>query len=194
MASSTHVVTHLYDTYDHAASIVRDLEAAGIASADISILANRGDDAEETMSGAGTGATLGAAVGAGAGLLAGLGLMAIPGIGPIVAAGWLASTAVGAATGLAAGGIIGSLTDLGVSEDDAHVYAEGIRRGGTLVSVRTSSVPRTTVVAIMNKYTPVDAVERAAEYRKEGWNRFEDRAEALADRDRDRDRDLRNNP
>lgn len=191
MASSTQVVTHLYDTYDHATSAVRDLEAAGIASSDISILANRGDEADEPMSGAGTGATLGAAVGAGAGLLAGLGLMAIPGIGPVVAAGWLASTAVGAAAGIAAGGIIGSLTGLGVSEEDAHVYAEGIRRGGTLVSVRTSSVPRTTIVEIMNKYTPVNAVERAAEYRKEGWNRFEDRVDTLSDRDRN---NLRNNP
>ena len=83
---------------------------------------------------AGKGAGIGAAVGGVGGLLTGLGLMAIPGVGPVVAAGWLAATAAGAVTGAAvggaAGGIIGGLTDAGVSEDDAHVYAEGVRRGG----------------------------------------------------------------
>jgi hypothetical protein len=67
-------------------------------------------------------------------LLAGLGLLAIPGLGPVVAAGWLASTALGAVAGGAAGGLIGALTAAGVSQEDAHVSAEGIRRGGTLVT------------------------------------------------------------
>jgi hypothetical protein len=66
------------------------------------------------------------AVGGAVGLLAGLGLLAIPGIGPVVAAGWLVSTAAGAAAGGATGGLIGALTQAGVSEEDAHVYAEGV--------------------------------------------------------------------
>ena len=67
-------------------------------------------------------------------------MLAVPGIGPVVGLGWLAATAVGAVTGAAVGaatgGLIGSLTEAGVSEQDAHVYAEGVRRGGTLLSVR----------------------------------------------------------
>ena len=194
MATATNHVTHLYDTYQHATAAVRDLEAAGVPSADISIIANRGDEAIEETSGAATGATVGTALGAGAGLLAGLGMLAIPGIGPVVAAGWLASTAVGAVAGLAAGGIVGSLTDLGVSENDAHVYAEGIRRGGTLVSVRTASVPRSTIVAVMSKHDPVDPGKRAEELRRDGWNRFEERTGELSPSDRDARHNPRNNP
>ena len=74
-----------------------------------------------------------------AGLPAGLGLLAIPGLGPVVAAGWLAATAVGAAAGAATGGIVGALTEAGVSEEEAHSYAEGVRRGGTLVSARVQT-------------------------------------------------------
>ena len=103
MATATIAVTHLYDTYDHATAVVRDLEAAGIPSADISIIANSGDHVDEEVSGAATGATIGTGLGAGVGLLTGLGVMAIPGVGPVVAAGWLVATAVGAIAGLAAG-------------------------------------------------------------------------------------------
>jgi hypothetical protein len=81
---------------------------------------------------AGKGAGIGAAVGGVGGLLTGLGLLAIPGVRPVVAAGWLVATAAGAATGAvvggAAGGLVGSLTGAGVPERDAQFYAEGVRR------------------------------------------------------------------
>jgi hypothetical protein len=89
-------------------------------------------------------------VGGGAGLLAGLGLLAIPGLGPVVAAGWLASTALGAVVGGTAGGLIGALTAAGVSKEDAQVYAEGIRRGGTLVTARVPDADRPKCEAILN--------------------------------------------
>ena len=75
---------------------------------------------------------------AGRRLLAGLGLLAIPGVGPVVAAGWLVATAAGAAAGGLTGGIVGALTQAGVSDEDAQVYAEGVRRGGTLVTARVN--------------------------------------------------------
>jgi hypothetical protein len=184
MATATHVVTHLFDSYEHAASVVRDLESAGVPSNEVSIIANRGAHPEDEPSGASTGASVGTAIGAGTGLLAGLGILAIPGIGPVVAAGWLVATAVGAAAGLAAGGLIGSLTDLGVSETDAHVYAEGIHRGGALVSVRTNSLPRSAIDSIMGKYGPVDPAQRAEDYRQDGWTRFEERVDNLRETDR----------
>ena len=77
-------------------------------------------------------------IGGAAGLLAGLGLMAIPGVGPVVAAGWLVSTLTGAVAGGATGGVIGALTQAGISKEDADVYAEGLRRGGAVVSARVA--------------------------------------------------------
>ena len=68
------------------------------------------------------------------GLLTGLGLMAIPGVGPVVAAGWLVATLAGAAAGGVTGGAVGALTEAGISKDEADVYAEGLRRGGAVVS------------------------------------------------------------
>jgi len=134
-------VTGLYDNYDDARTVVSELEDEGISSSDISIVGRKGETNETyAAEGAATGAGVGAVVGGAGGLLAGLGMLAIPGVGPVVAAGWLAATVAGAAAGAvaggAAGGIIGSLTSAGVDEDDAHVYAEGVRRGSTLVSVR----------------------------------------------------------
>src|SRR5215211_7590340 len=144
----TATISRLYDSYADAKSAVARLEAAGVPNSDISIVANNSenwfsgdgkvdrdrDGVDNRAEGAGTGAGIGAGLGGAAGLLAGLGLLAIPGLGPVVAAGWLASTAAGAAAGAATGGVIGALTQAGVSEEDAHVYAEGVRRGGTLVT------------------------------------------------------------
>jgi hypothetical protein len=183
MAMATKALTHLYDTYEHAAETVRDLEAAGIPSNSISMVANKqtglgfGDGepiASESGSNAGAGATLGATIGGGAGLLAGLGIIAIPGIGPVVAAGWLAATALGLAAGTVTGGIVGSLTHVGVSEQHAHVYAEGVRRGGTLVTVRDESGQSPIIQEIMLRHNPVDPDERGNAYREDGWSKFDE--------------------
>jgi uncharacterized protein (TIGR02271 family) len=137
------VVTHSYDTYEQAARVVDALEGARVPREDITVIS--GDKSrtattthltEDTSTGAATGATVGAALGGGAGLLAGLGSLAIPGVGPLVAAGWLVATLTGAGVGAAAGGLVGALTGAGIEEADARHYAEHIGRGGTLVSVR----------------------------------------------------------
>src|ERR1043165_4298894 len=100
----TKVISKLYPTYERAQAAVRDLEAAGVKSSDISIVSNNSDNwfssngtpkrvdrdhdgVDDRAEGAGKGAGVGAAVGGAAGLLAGLGLLAIPGVGPVVAAG-----------------------------------------------------------------------------------------------------------
>jgi stress response protein YsnF len=142
------MIAHSYDTYDHAVRVVHALEAAGVPHDDVSLMSgdkNRtvatnvaGDTADATATGAGTGATLGTVLGGGAGLLAGLGSLAIPGVGPVVAAGWLIATLTGAGVGAAAGGLLGSLTGAGVDEAEAKGYAEHVGRGGTLVTVRAS--------------------------------------------------------
>lgn len=173
-------ITKVYDRYEQAQQAVSGLEAAGITSSDISLLANKYvsekyadvDDASEAATGAG----IGAVVGGTAGLLAGLGLLAIPGLGPVVAAGWLASTALGALAGGATGGIVGALMDAGVSEEHAHVYSEVVRRGGTLLSVRTDDSRVEKVQAILDRYQPIDPARQGAEYRKTGWKQFDPKA------------------
>src|SRR6478752_10172781 len=97
----TRTITRSYDNYATASSVVEQLEGAGISSSNISFVGHNGETDETN---AAEGAGIGAGVGGAAGLLAGLGLLAIPGVGPVVAAGWLAATAVGAAAGAATGG------------------------------------------------------------------------------------------
>src|SRR5438552_10962528 len=115
------------------------------------------DGVDDRAEGAAAGAGIGAALGGTAGLLAGLGIMAIPGLGPVVAAGWLASTAALALAGGAAGGLIGALTQSGMGEEEARTYAEGVRRGGTLVTVRVDESRKAAVESIMQRFNPIDA-------------------------------------
>jgi hypothetical protein len=183
-------VTRLYDSPSEARQVVGDLESAGVPHDDISMVASnhdRHEDDNKAGTGAAAGGTAGAVIGGGAGLLAGLGALAIPGVGPVVAAGWLISTVVGAvaggAAGAATGGLIGALTKEGMPEPEAHVYAEGVRRGGSLVTVRTDETRTSTVERIMNARSPVDWTERERAYRSEGWERFDSSAPAWEPRD-----------
>ena len=186
----TVTISRLYDDAQAAHRAVMDLEAAGIPSRDISMVASNADnwydgsskrsrkvdrDADGTddrAEGAGAGAGIGAALGGAAGLLAGLGIMAIPGLGPVVAAGWLAATAAGAVAGGATGGIIGALTQSGVSKTDAEVYAEGVRRGGTLVSARVPDGERARCEAILDQ-AAINIREREQTWRESGWTGFD---------------------
>lgn len=164
------VITGLFDSRGEADAAVEALEDAGIASEAISLIGPQGSD---TASGAAEGAGIGAAVGGVGGLLAGLGAFAIPGIGPVVGAGWLAATLIGAAAGGAAGGLIGAMTDAGVDERDAHVYAEGVRRGGTLVTARVDEEQVDAASAILGGAGSVNVTERRADYESRGWAAFD---------------------
>ncbi|CAM5197678.1 hypothetical protein ARD30_22765 [Bosea thiooxidans] len=172
----TQTLTRSYDSYETARSVVEALEAGGVSSADISVVGRHARADRTDDSNAGEGAGIGAALGGAAGLLAGIGLIAIPGIGPVVAAGWLASTAAGVAAGGVTGGILGALTSAGHSEADAHYYAETVRRGGTIVSVRVTDEQVPAVEAILDGATPIDRDARLAEYRASGWSRFDETA------------------
>ena len=174
---NSRTVARLFDNYSDAAAAVRDLEAAGFSHDDVSLIANRPEGADSTSAadtngegetgsatGAGTGATLGTILGGGAGLLAGIGALAIPGLGPIVAAGWLVAALTGAGAGAAAGGLLGALTQAGLGEEHANVYAEGVRRGGNLVTVRTDESRVAEAEAIMARHNAVDTDERGSSY------------------------------
>jgi hypothetical protein len=194
----TRTVTRLFDSHTEALSAVGDLERAGIDQDKISLVSNNADnwhaghkhpgssgplgdanrDGENDVAdGAGKGATTGGLLGGGAGLLAGLGMLAIPGLGPVVAAGWLASTAVGAAIGAAAGGatggLLGALKEAGHSDEEANVFSEGVRRGGTLVSVKASDDEADRIEQILNGQGGIDAMTRGQAYREKGWSGFD---------------------
>ncbi|MBR0995209.1 hypothetical protein JQ580_31310 [Bradyrhizobium japonicum] len=200
----TTTISRLYDTYSDAESAVTRLEGAGVPHSDISIVANNSDNwygsssgkvdrdrdgVDDRAEGAGTGAGIGAGLGGAAGLLAGLGLLAIPGLGPVVAAGWLAATAVGAAAGAATGGIVGALTEAGVSKEEASRYAEGVRRGGTLVTARVPDQDRARLDALLHERA-VNLQERSAAWQKSGWNDFDAASPPLSPEDIGRERQL----
>jgi hypothetical protein len=194
-------VTRLFDTHTQALEAVSALEAAGFDHHKISLISNNadnwheghrhaddrklgdlnGDGENDIAEGAGKGAATGGVLGAGAGVLAGLGMLAIPGLGPVVAAGWLASTAVaavaGAAVGGTAGGLLGALKEAGHSDEEAHVYAEGVRRGGTLVSVKADESERVRVETILNDRRGFDSQARVGAYREGGWSTFDPAAQ-----------------
>lgn len=171
----------LFDTRSDATQTIEDLIERGISRADISIISNDSggwyDEDSKEEAGAETGAGIGAIAGGAGGLLAGLGVLAIPGIGELVAAGWLLSAAAGAAAGAivggAAGGLVAWLMDHGVDERDAHVFAEGLKRGGTLVTARVRDELAIAAEAIFLKHS-VDIAARRDDLAAEGWTRFDD--------------------
>src|SRR5689334_20505196 len=172
-------IARLYDHYGDAIGVVKELEAASLSpSSEISLVANenaRGRDTttetptETRPRETGPGAAVGGTVGAVVGILTGLGLIAIPGVGPLVAAGWLATTLAGAGVGAVAGGLVGALTNAGVSREEAEVYEEGVRRGGTLVSVRAEDSDISRVEAILDRRATTDWRARRDEYTAAGW-------------------------
>jgi hypothetical protein len=184
----------LFDSHAAAQSAVQELANSGFNRNEISLVANdaRGEygnyrsvgDSTSTGEGAAAGAVGGGVLGGVLGLLVGVGALAIPGIGPVLAAGPLAaalgaagaSTLVGAGIGAAAGGIVGALVGAGVPEEDANFYAEGVRRGGTLVMVKSSDDMANNAYTIMQRAGAVDVDERSGTYRSSGWSRFDETA------------------
>lgn len=202
----TRTVVALYDNFEHANMAVRELVDNGFSRDDISLMA--GDESGEygrylqsgeyhsegtetgASTGAGVGAGIGATIGGIGGLLVGLGALVIPGIGPVIAAGplsaalaGLAGAGAGALAGGITGGLIGALVDVGVPEETAQYYSEGVRRGGTLLTVRTEDDMSGRAVSIMNRHNPVDINSRAAMWRDEGWTGFNTDTDVTRDQD-----------
>lgn len=208
----TITVVRFFDRARDALLVADDLEAAGVARDDISIMANNSEDwyrdgevdreridrhrhVHETKrvvhddrgSAAGTGATLGGLVGGGAGVMAGLGMLAIPGIGPLVAVGWLATAAAGLAAGAVAGGVLGGLVDVltghGVTKEDATVYVEGVRRGGALVMARIPAAMAQQAEAIMERRNAIEASTLRDYYDRNNWEGFDETAAPVTEAD-----------
>src|SRR6187402_1721323 len=130
---------------NQAASVVDRLKAAAFSNSDISVLMpDRSgtkdfavDNSTKAPEGAATGAGTGAALGGGLGWLAGIGALAIPGLGPLIAAGPIMAALGGAAVGGAVGGLTGALVGLGIPEYEAKRYEGKVKDGNVLISVHT---------------------------------------------------------
>ena len=190
-------VIGLYDRLEDAQNAVSELVSAGFPREDISIVAADtegkfktyvGESSAEGGEGMATGAGIGAAVGGLGGLLIGIGALVIPGIGPVLAAGPLASALIGAGVGAVTGGLLGALVDAGVPEEQANLYAEGVRRGGTLVKVTAPEDRVDEANRIMDRFNPIDIDQRATTWRSENWNRFDPDATPYTQTDFERER------
>jgi hypothetical protein len=168
---SRDTVVAVFDDRTDAQDAINALRDAGFMADNISILARDRDEAgrlaEDTgasvAAGAATGALAGGLLGGVAGWLVGIGALAIPGVGPIIAAGPLAAAIGGAAIGATGGGIIGALTGVGVPEEDARYYDTEFKRGGIVVTVQAHGrydEART----IMRQYGGRDTESRTATY------------------------------
>jgi hypothetical protein len=186
-----------FDSISEAASAARDLRAAGFMDNDVSVIANNqqrsGDPGVEVtepdkVSGTATGIVAGGALGGAAGLAVSLMGLAIPGIGPILAAGPIAAALAGAGAGAVAGGLIGGLTDAGVSETHAEYYAEAVRRGGALVTVRADEARADEAEAIMRRHAAFDIEDRATQWKSAGWTGYNPEAEPFSFEEIERDR------
>lgn len=190
---STTVVA-LFKTLDDANRGLDALYHHGISNAQISVmarehtlevLAHEKELQQEASEGVMVGAVGGASFGLFAGLIAGIGSMFIPGIGPVIAGSTLATllgtTAAGAGIGAVAGGaLLGSLVKMGISQDDAPIYAEGVKRGGILVTV---DVPPEQVEVVTNALEAAGAVSIDSlrdKWHGEGWQQFDNTIEPTA--------------
>lgn len=203
------VVAALFDTTPQAISALEDLVRNGYDRSEVNLVANdvegqysryfddegkyvaADDDNTTAGEGAATGGGIGALLGGAGGVLAGLGLLAIPGVGPALAAGPLVAGLVGAGAGAVAGGLVGALVSAGLPKESARKYAEGVRRGGTLLILRPDRGESTDeAYRILRAHDPVDIDERSRRWQDAGWNDFDPNADPLTRDEIYRERDL----
>lgn len=166
-------VCGLFERYEDATRALERLNEMGYGSDHISVIAPENMVKDKLKGDFGTSedtAKSGAVIGGLAGLLLGVGMIMIPGVGPVLGAGALAtalgSTAVGAGLGAAAGGLRGSLAEMGVPDAEATVYEEGVQKGGILVTVITEGEQIQEVKNTFRTYNTVDLdVRRSIEDR-----------------------------
>lgn len=172
----------MYDDIVVARQIVEDLVNADFERSSISFITNDAhnqyshyldenytprEDAVTAVEGAGFGAVIGTLTG----VLVGVAALVVPGIGLAIVAGPIVGGLTGALAGALTGGIVGALVKSGVPEDVAPYYAEGIRRGGTLISIETSDTLQ--AEDIMNRNGSVNIHERINQWRGDGWTGFD---------------------
>lgn len=143
MAGKNTAAFGIFTSRSQAEACVDTLLGSGFRSQDVSVLAPDQESTRQLATekntkapeGATTGATTGGAIGGTLGLLAGIGALAIPGLGPFIAAGPIMGALAGLGVGAATGGLIGALVGMGIPEYEAKRYEGRVKNGGILVSV-----------------------------------------------------------
>ncbi len=204
-------VVGLYEDIADAQAAINDLVRSGFDRANISLVAsNRWGDEKKSMAAVNTGnepmtdpgqmgsdvaagMATGGVVGGLGGVLLGLGALAIPGFGPIIAAGPLVAGLAGAGIGAAVGGLVGALVNWGVPANEAELYAESVRRGGILVGLKTEESRAEQAAGIMNRYSPIDVEHRSDYWRTTGWTGYDASSAAWTPEQMDADRLTYNN-
>jgi hypothetical protein len=171
-------ISRLYDRLEDATLAADELIAAGFDPASISIISPHepgslgldtmdempvAEDPDQMTAGATMGLTVGAALGGATGLLMGLGLLVIPGVGPALAIGPLASAIAGIGLGGAAGGIAGALARSGMPPIDSNEYSHALRRGDTLLFLHVPDDLVMEAGAIVDRYGPIPMDNRRFE-------------------------------
>ena len=175
MAKNT-AVFGLYATPNLAENAVDHLLSVGFNNADISVLL---PDDESTRSfahqkhtkapeGTATGATAGGVIGGTLGLLAGIGMLAVPGIGPLIAAGPIVAALAGVGAGGAVGGVVGALIGMGIPEYEAKRYEGAVKDGGTLLSVHCETAENVTIATKALRDTGAKDIASTGEEKSSG--------------------------
>jgi hypothetical protein len=184
-------IVAIYDDIVVARQVVEELVQAGFARDDVSLITNdaqnkyshyldKGYTPKTDAVTSGEGAGFGAVVGVLTGILVGATALTIPGIGLAIVAGPIVGAITGILAGAVTGGIVGALVKSGVPEDDAPYYAEGVRRGGTLVSIKSSDTLR--AQDILNRHGSINIHERSSLWRQAGWSGFADEQDDAKDK------------
>jgi uncharacterized membrane protein len=196
VVTNAKTIVGVFNSVQDAQDSVRALENEGISRDDISVVANKNavgyenidevDKASSVAADAGIGAAIG---GVGGLLLAAAGAVTIPVIGPVLAAGPIAAALTGAGIGAAAGGLVGALTETGIPEEHATTYAEGVRRGDVLVTVKTDHLRAERVSEIFDNSNAIDVDERVADWRQRGWTGYNQSSDPYTDAELRRERE-----
>lgn len=171
MAGKNTAVFGIYKTAEQAERAVDTLIGAGFASSDISVLLpdtrSTRDFAhqKETKApeGTATGVTAGGVIGGTIGVLAGVGALAIPGLGPFIAAGPIMAGLAGLGVGGAVGGLVGALIGMGIPEYEAKRYEGRVKNGGTLLSVHCDTSTQVKRVKELLKSTGAEDIASTGE-------------------------------
>lgn len=187
-----------FDDYRTAQKAAHTLMQNGFRETEVSVIASTlageplasGGLTSEATSNTATGAVTGGLLGGAAGVALSLAAFAIPGLGPIVAAGPLLAGLTGAGAGAVAGGLIGALTEEGIPEEHATYYAEAVRRGGALVTVRADDVRADRAAELLRANHGIDIAARASRWREAGWTGWDASAPPYTIEEAERERRL----
>jgi len=161
----------IYPGVSHAEAAVDQLIVAGFQGQDISVLLPDSNSSEKfahekhtkAPEGAVTGVTTGGVLGGTLGLLAGIGALAIPGVGPFIAAGPIMGALAGLGVGSAVGGLVGALVGMGIPEYEAKRYEGRVKEGGVLLSVHCESSDQVDLAKDVLKHSSAEDISSTTE-------------------------------